>query len=301
MKNLSNIAAFVQVAQASGFAAGAARLGISTSAASKAVTRVEEELGVKLFHRTTRSVTLTAEGERFLEGARRLLADAEALTAEITDTLDTPRGPLVISAAAAFGRVWLTEKVLAFMAAYPKVVVELKFEDRQIDLAAEGIDVAVRIGELNDSASIVARKLFDDRIETCASPAYLAEHGRPERLSDLEAHRVIHYRIANTGRFFPFMTLEGGEVQRRAFEPAFVANSVDALCQGAVNGVGIAQLPTFLAAPEFRSGRLERVFPAQNAAKMPYSIIYLERRLVSPRIRAFVDFLKAQPPILPDL
>ncbi|MEO1458346.1 MAG: LysR family transcriptional regulator [Pseudomonadota bacterium] len=296
MRSLANISTFIQVARAASFAEGAARLGVSTSAASKAVQRLEEELGVKLFHRTTRSVTLTVEGERFLQGAERLVVEVEAVVAEITDSLANPRGRLVISAPAVFGRLWLTEKVLDFMCRYPQVEVELSFDDRQVDLAAEGVDVAIRIGELTDSANIVARKLFDDEIFTCASPDYIARHGVPERVEDFAAHRCLHYRVRATGRYFPFLFVENGVVVRRSFDPFFVANSVDAMKQAAERGLGIAQLPSILVVEAIREGRLVSLLPAAKRGLFPYSIIYLDRRLVSPRIRAFVDFLVADPP-----
>ena len=296
MRSLANISTFIQVARAASFAEGAARLGVSTSAASKAVQRLEEELGVKLFHRTTRSVTLTVEGERFLQGAERLVVEVEAVVAEITDSLANPRGRLVISAPAVFGRLWLTEKVLDFMCRYPQVEVELSFDDRQVDLAAEGVDVAIRIGELTDSANIVARKLFDDEIFTCASPDYIARHGAPERVEDFAAHRCLHYRVRATGRYFPFLFVENGVVVRRSFDPFFVANSVDAMKQAAERGLGIAQLPSILVVEAIREGRLVSLLPAGTRGLFPYSIIYLDRRLVSPRIRAFVDFLVADPP-----
>lgn len=295
MRSFSNIATFIQVAQAQSFAEGAARIGISTSAASKAVQRLEEEIGVKLFHRTTRSVTLTVEGERFLEGARRLIDEVEALTAEVSDSLETPRGRLVVSAPAVFGRLVLTEKVVDFMSRYPQVEVELNFEDRNVDLASENIDVAVRIGALDDSANLVARKLYDDVLYTCAAPAYVEMHGAPQSVEDLKNHRCMHYRVRTTGRFFPFMFSEDGEILKESFQPVLVANSVDALCQAAISGLGLAQLPSFLALPAIERGDLVEVM-ADRRHELRYSLIYLDRRLVSPRVRAFVDFLVGDPP-----
>ncbi|MEO1316838.1 MAG: LysR substrate-binding domain-containing protein, partial [Pseudomonadota bacterium] len=264
---------------------------ISTSACSKAVSRLEEEIGAKLFNRTTRSVSLTVEGERFLDGARRLLDAAETLEEEFSDSIDNPRGRLVISAPAVFGRKLLTERVLSFMCQYEDIEVEMSFEDRQVDLAAEGIDVAIRIGNLGDGANLVARKLFDDQVHTCASPSYLKRHGEPRRVGDLVGHRAIHYRIRNTGRLFPFVFDVGGEAVYETLEPALVANSVDAILQAAEAGIGIAQLPHFLALDALREGRLIEILSDVRFDRFPYSIVYLDRRLVAPRIRAFVDFL----------
>ncbi|MEO0427291.1 MAG: LysR family transcriptional regulator [Pseudomonadota bacterium] len=291
MYNLQTLSIFAHVAQAGGFAPAAKRLGISTSACSKAVSRLEEEIGAKLFNRTTRSVSLTVEGERFLDGARRLLDAAETLEEEFSDSIDNPRGRLVISAPAVFGRKLLTERVLSFMCQYEDIEVEMSFEDRQVDLAAEGIDVAIRIGNLGDGANLVARKLFDDQVHTCASPSYLKRHGEPRRVGDLVGHRAIHYRIRNTGRLFPFVFDVGGEAVYETLEPALVANSVDAILQAAEAGIGIAQLPHFLALDALREGRLIEILSDVRFDRFPYSIVYLDRRLVAPRIRAFVDFL----------
>ncbi|MEM6422046.1 MAG: LysR family transcriptional regulator [Pseudomonadota bacterium] len=300
MENLQELRIFVNVAQTGSFAGAARLLGVTTSAVSKAVQRLETGIGAKLLTRTTRSVQLTVEGERFLEGARRLLEDADALRAEFTDSLEAPRGRLVISAPAVFGRVWLTERVLAFMCRYQEVDVELMFEDRQVDMATEGVDVAIRIGRLGDGAQIVARKLFEDRVYTCAAPSYLERHGTPQTLEEIGQHRGIHYRVRNTGLLFPFMFDDGGEVARLTLDPVLVGNSVDALRQAAEAGIGIAQLPSFIAVEALASGRLVEIMRDHRLDRFPYSIIYLDRRLVAPRVRAFVDFLVAEPPRFPD-
>ncbi|MEL6208955.1 MAG: substrate binding domain-containing protein, partial [Pseudomonadota bacterium] len=187
-------------------------------------------------------------------------------------------------------RLILIEKVVAFMSQYPQVEVELNFDDRNVDLASENIDVAVRIGALGDSANLVARKLFDDEMYTCAAPDYVQSHGAPQRVADLKKHRCMHYRVRTTGRFFPYMFQANGEVVRESFQPVLVANSVDALCQAAISGLGLAQLPSFLALPAIEKGALVEVMP-EHRMPLRYSLIYLDRRLVSPRVRAFVDFM----------
>lgn len=296
MDNLSDLRLFVQVALAGSFAEAARIRGMTNSAVSKAVQRVEHEVGAKLFSRTTRAVALTVEGERLLEGARKLIDDADTLTSEFTDSLEEPRGKLVISAPNVFGRLWLTRRVLAFMCRYQHVEVELKFEDRKVDFMSEGIDVAVRIGDLGDSANLVARKLFDDTIHTCASPAYLERYGMPQKMSDLETHRGIHYRVQSTGLLFPFMFRCEGEMVRRTLDPVLIGNNIEAIQQAAEAGLGLAQLPSFLVVEPLASGRLIEVMTDHRIDTFPYSIVYLDRRLVPPRVRAFVDFLVASPP-----
>ena len=296
MNNLHELRVFVQVAQSGNFAGAARLLGMTTSAVSKAVQRLEAEIGAKLFTRTTRAVSLTYEGKRFLDGARQLLDDADALKAEFADSLEQPRGKLVVSAPEVFGRFWLTERVLTFMCRFEEVDVELKFEDRQVDLGAEGIDVAIRIGSLGNSANLVARKLFDDHVYTCASPSYFERCKKPETLEELARHRGIHYRVQNTGLLFPFLFEAEGGIERRTLDPVLVCNSVDALCQAAEAGIGIAQLPSFVALEAIAQGRLVEVLQHCRMTQFPYSIIYLNRQLVAPRVRAFVDFLVAEPP-----
>lgn len=299
MDNLSDLRLFVRVALAGSFAAAARIEGMTSSAVSKAVLRLEAEVGAKLFSRTTRAVSLTVEGERFLEGARRLLEDAETLKSEFSDSLEEPQGKLVISAPNVFGRIWLTDRVLAFMKRYQNVEVELKFEDRKVDFMSDGIDVAVRIGDLGDSANLVARKLFDDTIHTCASPDYLERFGVPKSLEDLEQHRAVHYRIQSSGRIFPFLFTCNGQDIRRTLDPALVCNNIEAMLLAARAGLGLQQMPSFLALEPMQNGDLVEVMRDIRLQSFPYWVIYQDRRLVAPRVRAFVDFLVATPPEFP--
>ena len=296
MDSLSDLRVFVQVALAGSFAAASRVLGMTTSAVSKAVQRLEAEVGAKLLSRTTRAVSMTVEGERFLEGARKLLDDADALKSEFTDSLEEPRGKLVVSAPAVFGRVWLIERVLDFMCRFQDVEVELKFEDRIVDFMSEGIDVAIRLGDLGDSVNLVARRLFEDTIHTCAAPSYIERYGQPETLEEIACHRGIHYRVQNTGLLFPFIFDCKGETVRRTLDPVLVGNNIDAIHRAAEAGLGLAQLPSFLVRESFSSGRLVEVMKGHRMERFPYSIVYLDRRLVAPRVRAFVDFLVSEPP-----
>lgn len=299
MDNLSDLRLFVRVALAGSFAEAARLESMTSSAVSKAVQRLEGEIGAKLFSRTTRAVSLTVEGERFLDGARRLLDDADTLKSEFTDSLEVPRGKLVISAPNVFGRIWLTARALAFMQRYENVEIELKFEDRKVDFLTEGIDVAVRIGDLGDSANLVARKLFDDTIHTCASPEYIERFGHPENLSSLETHRGIHYRVQATGMLFPFLFDCSGEIVRRTLDPVLVSNNIEAMLLAAQAGLGLQQMPSFLAYEPLQAGNLVEVLRTVRLQDFPYWIVYQDRRLVAPRVRAFVDFLVANPPDFP--
>lgn len=166
MKSLSNIKTFIRVAQTKSFVEAANALSLSPPATSKAVASLEVELGVKLLHRTTRSVSLTPEGERFYEVAQRLLEEMDDLAQELQDSLSEPRGRLKISMSAAYGRMWGTKVLAQFLQAYPQISVELSLDDRDVDLAAEGFDVVIRVGALADSANLIARRLFLDPLIT---------------------------------------------------------------------------------------------------------------------------------------
>ncbi|MBY6141505.1 LysR family transcriptional regulator [Leisingera daeponensis] len=296
MDDLNELRICVRVAEAGSFAEAARTMGLTTSSVSKAVRRLEGKIGAKLFTRTTRAVSRTSEGERFLEGAKRVLEEAETLKSEIMDSVEDPRGRLVISASDSVGRLWMTQRVLAFMCRYRNVDVELVFDDRVVDLAAEGVDVAVRAGNLGSSPDLIARKLYSDNIVTCAAPRYLERTGKPETVADLAGHRAIYYRGRNSGRLTPFQFRSGGEIIQLQFDPVLVVNSVDALSYAGSVGIGIVQLPGQIARAAIAEGKLVEILPDCQVEDFAFRVVYRERRLIAPRIRAFVDFLVANPP-----
>ena len=300
MPPLSGITAFVQVAEAGAFNEAARRLDLSPSATSKAVSRLEEELGVKLLHRTTRSVSLTPEGERYLEGAKRILADVTALSEEVANTVADPSGRLVVSAPAALGRLWLLEAVAGFRTAWPKIDVELSLDDRTVDLAGEAVDVVIRAGRLEDSANLVARRLFTDPLIVCATPHYWNRKGRPLRPDDLAGHDCLNFRNRRTGRSVPWYFEMEGATGARVFDGPLTIDDGEAVGKAARAGLGVSQMPGFMAAEALRSGDLEEVLGDFRPPEVPFTALYLDRRLVSPRIRAFIDFLSRWPPPGPD-
>ncbi len=291
MHSYNNIATFIEVARCRSFAEAASRLGLSTSATSKAVARIEEDLGVKLLHRTTRSVGLTPEGTRFLEGAHRILDDMDSLVREITDTRETPRGRLVVGATAVFGRMWLTGQAVEFRRLYPDVEIELVLDDRASDLAADGLDIVIRAGELEDNANLVARKFFEDQTVLCASPDYLASAGIPMTIDDLDAHCCLQFRNPAHGRLYPFrFTLKGHSVSK-VMGGGLIANDGAAVKAAAIAGAGVAQLPSYMVIEDLEAGRLVPLMRRLWPIPQPYHLVYLDRRLVSKRIRVFIDFL----------
>ena len=291
MPPLSAVAAFIQVAETGAFNEAARRLDLSPSATSKSVSRLEEDLGVKLLHRTTRSVSLTPEGERYLEGAKRIVADMAALGEEVSNTLADPSGRLTVSAPAAIGRMWLVAALADFRCAWPKIELELSLEDRAVDLAGEAVDVVIRAGSLGDSASLVARRLFTDPLIVCATPDYWSKRGRPQRPDALSDHDCLNFRNRRTGRAMPWHFEIDGAKSSRVFDGSLTIDDGEAVGRAARAGLGVSQMPGFMAAEALRSGELEEVLRDFRPPETPFTALYLDRRLVSPRIRAFVDFV----------
>ena len=291
MRNLSSLSTFVEVARRKSFADAAKALNLSTSAASKAVSRLEDQLGVKLLHRTTRSVGLTAEGERLMEGAARITGDIEDLVSEISDSSGPLRGKLTVSATEVFGRRWLNDVAMRFQSENPDIEIELVLDDRKVDLAAGSIDLAIRTGELGEQANLVARHFFDDQFVTVAHPDYLTQHGEPKTIDDLTDHACLVFKNSSTGRVIPWrFTLDGHSVSHVMSGPLTI-NDGDALAHAASKGKGIIQLPSYIVTNYMNEGCLVPVLEQFWPVPYPYAIVYLDRRLVSRRIRAFIDFL----------
>lgn len=294
---LSGIAAFIQVAETGAFNEAARRLDLSPSATSKAVSRLEEDLGVKLLRRTTRSVSLTPEGERYLEGAKRIVADMAALGEEVSNTLADPSGRLTVSAPAALGRMWLVHALSGFRSTWPRIEVELSLDDRAVDLAGEAVDVVIRAGSLDDSANLVARRLFTDPLIVCATPHYWSRRGRPSQPEDLIDHDCLNFRNRRTGRAMPWRFEVDGSRRSRVFEGPLTIDDGEAVGRAARAGLGVSQMPGYMAADALRAGKLEEVLRDFRPPETPFTALYLDRRLVSPRIRAFIDFMsRLKPP-----
>lgn len=297
MPSLSGIAAFIHVAETGAFNEAARRLDLSPSATSKAVLRLEEDLGVKLLHRTTRSVSLTPEGERYLEGAKRIVADMAALGAEVANTLADPSGRLSVSAPAALGRMWLVDALSDLRKAWPLIEFELSLDDRAVDLAGEAVDVVIRAGALEDSANLVARRLFTDPLIVCATPEYWNRRGRPARPDELSDHDCLNFRNRRTGRAMPWYFDVDGSRRSHLFEGPVTIDDGEAVGRAARAGLGVSQMPGYMAANALRAGELEEVLRDFRPPEVPFTALYLDRRLVSPRIRAFIDIIsRLKPP-----
>lgn len=294
MKSLSNVVTFIQVAESQSFVQAANSLGLSPPAVSKAIAKLEEELGMKLLHRTTRSVSLTPEGERFYEGVKPLMAEMTALTTELTESLSEPQGRLKVSMGSAYGRIWGTRLMPVFLKKYPKISLELSLDDRDVDLAAEGVDIAIRIGSLSDSANLIARRLFTDPLITCATSNYLEQAGYPSHPDNLEHHNCLNFRNRKTGRLMPWFFSVNEKIERRWVSGNLTIDDGEAVGRSAFAGIGISQMPGYMASQALEQGLLEEVLREYRPPEVPITALYLERRLVSPRIQVFIDFMVEQ-------
>jgi len=284
---LDEINAFIAVADARSFTFAARRLGVSPAQVSKLVARLEDRLGARLLNRTTRDVSLTDTGRAFQERARQVLDDFQSLESSVREQAG-PHGLLRISAPVTFGAAQLAPALLEFAAAFPEVSLDVSSTDRMVNLVEEGFDVAVRIGQLDDS-SLVARKLAAVRLVTCAAPDYLARAGTPEAPEDLASREaIIDTNVADPAlwRF----RVEGAQRDVRV-QGRLRFSGAQACVAAAVAGFGVTRAPAFAAARELRAGRLKALLCGYEPEVIHVHAVYPHARHLAARVRAFVDFL----------
>lgn len=283
--------AFVSVADLEGFAPAARKLGLSASAVTRLIASLENHLGARLLQRTTRSVTLTDIGARYLERARRILGDVEEAEASAQAERTQPSGRLVVSAPLMFGRLHVGPMMSAYLTKYPDVSAELRLSDRMVNLVDEGVDIAARIGHLADS-SVVARAVGDMRRVVVASPRYLKARGTPSKPSDLAGHEIIQFVGASSLSEWRFT--EGGREIRISHASRFTTNSTHAAVLHAEQGGGLIGVLAYQAADSIKAGRLKIVLADYEPPPMPIHLVYPTSRLLSAKVRAFVDLVVAQ-------
>jgi DNA-binding transcriptional LysR family regulator len=287
MERLDDIRAFVAVAEALSFAEGARRLSLSPAQISKLVARLEDRLDSRLLNRTTRDVSLTDTGRAYLERARVLLEDYDALQSSVRE-IKGPRGLLRMSAPIAFGGAELDAALFDFARENPEVELEVAFTDRLVNLVEEGVDVAIRISRLADS-SLIARRLAPVRIVTVASPDYLDEHGEPQSPGDLVDRDVILDLNSRDPTLWQFgRGKDRSEIRvhgRLRFQSAYVCVAASRA------GFGIATTPAFVAAEDLRAGRLRSILKSFEPEPLYVHAVYPHGRHLAPKVRAMVDFL----------
>lgn len=288
MESLNGFMVFVQVAETRSFVAAGRVLGLSASAIGKRVARLEERLGVGLFHRSTRSITLTAEGTLLLERSRRILAEIEAVQLELSQHAEVPQGRLRVSLPLVSS---LVLPVLAdFMAAYPSVQLDLNFTDRMVEVIDEGFDAVVRTGPLSDSR-LSARRLGAFRLLVVASPEYLEKHGTPGNPSDLVNHTCLHYRFPNSGKLETWPFRHGKDGDEITIPVSMVCDNIETRVCFAMRGLGIACLPEFSVQRALVDGSLRVILDGHVERVTELNIIWPAGRTLAPRLRVFIDFL----------
>jgi DNA-binding transcriptional LysR family regulator len=286
MDRFASMRTFVAVAEAASFAAAARALGQSPPAVTRAVAALEERIGARLFHRTTRSVRLTDAGTRYLGDAKRILAELEEAEASAAGAHAAPRGQLGVTASLMFGRMYVAPLVLEFLARHPAVTARMMLADRLVDMMEEGLEVAVRIAHLEDS-SLTAVRVGSVRRIICAAPSYLAERGRPRTPADLAGAKMVTF--ANGPVPDPWIFLRDGK--RETFTPAaqLVANSNEVTIAAAEAGRGFVRALSYQVASQLRAGTLEIVLADYEEPPLPVHVIHVAGRRASARVRAFVD------------
>jgi LysR family transcriptional regulator for bpeEF and oprC len=298
MNNLNAIPLFISVGESPNLTAAGERLGLTGSAVSKAVTRLEEELGQRLIHRTTRKIRLTEEGLAFLERCRHILNEVAEAEAEVAHKRATPHGRLRVQMPIGFGRIVVAPALGEFTKRYPELVLDVEMSDRIVDIATEGKDAALHIGEVRDSR-VIARKLCALRFVTCASPEYLAKHGEPQIPEDLDKHRCLGYFIPQAGHYRDWNFEREGKRIAMAVSGCLNINNAESILDAAIAGAGVAHMATFVAAEAVRQGKLKTVLREFASVGPDVSVLYLPNKHMSPRIRALVDFLSTLVPAEP--
>ncbi|MEZ5584715.1 MAG: LysR substrate-binding domain-containing protein [Candidatus Competibacteraceae bacterium] len=289
MDQFLTIRAFTKVVEAGGFAAAAREMGISRSVVNKYVVTLENELGVQLLRRSSRQVSPTEAGLAFYDRANSILNELQEAIAAVTQLQEQPRGNLRINAPMTFGILHISPLLADFMARYPDVHVELVLNDRLIDPIEEGFDITVRIAELSSSTSLITREIAPVRRVLCASPAYLAVHGKPQEPRELREHRCLHYGYQETVNQWKFAGPDG--VQSVHINCVMWSNNGESLKQVALRDQGLTLLPTFIVGDDLHHGRLCTVLNDYRPADLTLCAVYPRHRHLSAKVRLFVEFL----------
>ncbi|MBJ6761395.1 LysR family transcriptional regulator [Myxococcaceae bacterium JPH2] len=294
-ERLSGISTFVQAVDAGSFAEAAERMRLTRSAVGKTIARLEHRLGVRLFHRTTRRQSLTEDGQAFYERCVRALGELDAAEAALDSGRREPTGRLRVSVPVLFGRHCVAPLLMTLAKQYPRLEVELSFNDRAVDLVNEGFDLGVRVGSLPDSASLAARHLGTQAMGICASPAYLAAHGWPATLDALASHTGIVYGSFGNDKGWHVRDTEG-RIREIRIASRIRFDDVQAIADAAIAGAGLAWLPCWLLGRYVRSGELSLVLDAERVVSAEIHAVWPKTRYLPSKTRAAIDLLAAEIP-----
>jgi DNA-binding transcriptional LysR family regulator len=288
MDKFHEMKVFAAVVEAGSFTGATRTLDMSKAAVSRYVADLEERLGVRLLHRTTRKLSPTTEGEIFYARCRELLDNLDEAEAEITSRSGEASGLLKVNVPVTFGLMHLAPLWPAFLARHPKLDLDITLSDRVVDLVEDGFDLAVRIGQL-PASSLISRKLASTRMVLCASPGYLARRGEPARPDELLQHDVISYSLFSSGENWRFTGPEG-EVSVKVV-PRVRTNSGDTCRAAALQDYGIVLQPTFIVGADLAQGSLREIMPDYRSIELGVYAVYPSRKFVSPKVRLLIDFL----------
>jgi len=291
MDRLTEMEAFATVVDQGGFTDAAKKMGISKSAVSKHISSLEARLGARLLNRTTRRVSPTEIGLAYYDRARRVLSDAGEADALVASMQSAPAGLLRLSVATDFGVNHLSPILGDFLQQFPDITVNMVLNNRYVELISEGFDMAIRMGDLEDS-SLRARKLTETQMRMIAAPSYFEKHGRPTRLDDLNSHKLLHYSNQASGNAWKITAPSGEERQIRSAGWLSV-NDGQSLLNACIAGLGIAYLPSFLYANAMEQVQVVDVMPDLPIERTGIYAVYPPGRYTQPKVRAFIDFLVA--------
>jgi LysR family transcriptional regulator for bpeEF and oprC len=291
MDRLTSMEVFHWVVELGGFSRAADRMDLSKASVTAHIAALESRLGVKLLNRTTRRLSLTDDGAAYLEHVRRVLADVEETEATLTAGRSVPRGVLRVDMPVTLGRQYIVPALPRFAAQYPELQVIALLEDRRTNLVEEGIDVAVRNGPLSDS-SLIARRVYEAKWATYASPEYLALHGEPKTPAELDGHNCLGLYAVARGEIFDWVFEKDGERTARSPGGRLSVSNGEAMLDAALNGAGIVQTLDMFASRWVASGALRPILVDwQSTDPYPISVVYPQGRHLSAKVRAFIEFV----------
>jgi len=291
MDQLTSLVFFTRAAQHQSFSVAARQLGTSPSSVSRAVQQLEERLGTRLLNRTTRRISLTEDGRIFYESCQQILNQLEEAELALSKARSTPTGTLRLDLTVAFGRLYIAPALPKFAAQYPDLKFEVSFNDRYTDLIEEGLDASVRVGSSPDSQLII-QPLATSRFVVCAAPDYFERHGEPKTLDELQHHQCLNFLVQRTGRARDWLFQQDGQIVQIPVAGRFYFNHPEALLEMAIAGGGLIQLTNFLVRPAIARGNLKAVLEPFAAPGSPIAVLYPQKRHVSAKVRAFVDFMR---------
>lgn len=292
MDKLKSLMIFMRSAQCCSFSQAARQLGMAPSAVSRAVLRLEDELGVLLLQRTTRSLTLTEAGNRFYQRCQQIINDLEEAELEVKQSQSLPLGTLRLDLSFTFGKMHIAPALIRFAVQYPELNLDVSFNDRLIDLIEEGIDATVRIGMSRDS-SLIMHHLATTRYITCASPQYLAQYGTPTTLTELLQHRCVNFIYSQTRREPHWKFEQAGKAIDFAVDSYLRFDNSDVLLEAVIQGAGVVQFPQFIVAKAISRGDLRPILQSYaSQVGLPIAVLYPQKRYLSAKVRVFVEFMR---------